>query len=98
MAWDEWEQLKADAGSRSSSQMQLNEVPSDRSGGQQGDLKADQDDLAAVGDSAFKLFTELPATAVTPGPAVRPPPRTSRRRSSSSGAPWTRSRSAGRSR
>ncbi|MEU3918001.1 hypothetical protein [Streptomyces sp. NPDC029004] len=60
MAWDEWERLKADAGSRSSSRMQLNQVPSEGGGGgQQGDLKADQQDLAAVGDSAFKLFTDL---------------------------------------
>ncbi|MFF3399244.1 hypothetical protein ACFYW6_12065 [Streptomyces sp. NPDC002659] len=60
MAWDEWERLKADAGSRSSSRMQLNKVPSEGGGGgQQGDLKADQQDLAAVGDSAFKLFTDL---------------------------------------
>ncbi|MCT4356449.1 hypothetical protein M5362_25295 [Streptomyces sp. Je 1-79] len=63
MPWDEWEQLKADAGSQSSARMQLNEVPSDRTGGsgagEAGDLKADQQDLAAVGDSAFKLFNDL---------------------------------------
>lgn len=60
MVWDEWEQLKADASSRSSSRMQLNGVPGGTgSGGQQGDLKVDQQDLAAVGDSAFKLFTDL---------------------------------------
>ncbi|MFB6873984.1 hypothetical protein [Streptomyces sp. NPDC056323] len=60
MAWDEWEQLKADASSRSSSRMQLNGVPGNEGGGgQQGDLKVDQQDLAAVGDSAFKLFTDL---------------------------------------
>ncbi|MER6101915.1 hypothetical protein ABT115_06110 [Streptomyces sp. NPDC001832] len=60
MVWDEWERLKADASSRNSSRMQLNEAPSGRGGGrQQGDLKVDQQDLAAVGDSAFKLFTDL---------------------------------------
>ncbi|MFD9215707.1 MULTISPECIES: hypothetical protein [unclassified Streptomyces] len=61
MAWDEWERLKADAGNRSSSHMQLNQVPNEKGtgGGQQGDLRVDQQDLAAVGDSAFKLFTDL---------------------------------------
>ncbi|MET9667031.1 hypothetical protein ABZY19_16835 [Streptomyces sp. NPDC006475] len=60
MAWDEWERLKADADSGGSSRMQLNGVPSGKGGdGQQGDLKVDQQDLAAVGDSAFKLFTDL---------------------------------------
>jgi hypothetical protein len=60
MAWDEWERLKADASSRSSSRMQLNGVPDNGGGGgQQGDLRVDQQDLAAVGDSAFKLFTDL---------------------------------------
>ncbi|MFF8832892.1 hypothetical protein [Streptomyces sp. NPDC015131] len=59
MAWDEWERLKADAGNRSSARMQLNEAPGGKGGGQQGDLQADQQDLAAVGDSAFKLFEDL---------------------------------------
>ncbi|MEI5011424.1 hypothetical protein RB196_32895 [Streptomyces sp. PmtA] len=51
MAWDEWERLKADAGNRSSSHMQLNQVPNEKGtgGGQQGDLRVDQQDLAAVG-------------------------------------------------
>jgi hypothetical protein len=59
VAWDEWERLKADAGNRSSSHMQLNQAPSEGGGGQQGDLSVNQQDLAAVGDSAFKLFTDL---------------------------------------
>ncbi|MFF6907322.1 hypothetical protein ACFY9Q_15405 [Streptomyces sp. NPDC012389] len=54
MAWDEWEQLKSQAA------MQLNRVP-DEGGGTApgGDLKVSQKDLAAVGDSAFKLFERL---------------------------------------
>jgi hypothetical protein len=64
MAWDEWERLKIDAEGRQSTQMRLNQLPADGSGGsgsggQQGDLKANQQDLAAVGDSAFKLFEDL---------------------------------------
>ncbi|MEU7280687.1 hypothetical protein AB0A69_18145 [Streptomyces sp. NPDC045431] len=59
MAWDEWEQLKADANGRSSSRMQLNEAPSGKGGAGQGDLTVSQKDLAAVGDSAFKLFEDL---------------------------------------
>ncbi|MEN8651242.1 hypothetical protein ABCR94_11500 [Streptomyces sp. 21So2-11] len=63
MAWDEWEKLKADAAERQSSQMQLNQVaPEPSSGGgagQQGDLRVNQQDLAAVGNSAFALFEDL---------------------------------------
>ncbi|QEV20599.1 hypothetical protein [Streptomyces alboniger] len=32
MAWDEWEQLKADAAERQSTQMQLNQSPADQGG------------------------------------------------------------------
>ncbi|MDI3407652.1 hypothetical protein [Streptomyces cavernicola] len=58
MAWDEWEQLKSDAAEKRSTQMQLNQGhPS--TGVQQGDLKANQKELASVGDSAFRLFETL---------------------------------------
>lgn len=58
MAWDEWEQLKAEAAGQQAGQMQLNSgQPS--AGGQPGVLKANQQDLAAVGDSAFRLFEGL---------------------------------------
>ncbi|MES9511593.1 hypothetical protein ABWJ92_35215 [Streptomyces sp. NPDC000609] len=59
MAWSEWEQLKADAANRNNTQMQLNKAGPAGSGREQGDLKVDQQDLAAVGDSAFKLFEDL---------------------------------------
>ncbi|MFJ2111011.1 MULTISPECIES: hypothetical protein [unclassified Streptomyces] len=62
MAWDEWEQLKARAADRQSTQMRLNQLPAEGGGGGgggQGDLKASQTDLAAVGSSAFKLFEGL---------------------------------------
>lgn len=60
MAWDEWEQLKNAAGERSA-QMRLNQLPAEPGGGGEkgGDLKVSQKDLAAVGDSAFKLFEDL---------------------------------------
>ncbi|MER6189123.1 hypothetical protein [Streptomyces cyaneofuscatus] len=54
MARDEWEQLKSQAA------MQLNQVPDEGGGAASGgDLKVSQKDLAAVGDSAFKLFERL---------------------------------------
>ncbi|KIF78806.1 hypothetical protein QR77_14060 [Streptomyces sp. 150FB] len=63
MTWDHWEQLKADAAQKHLDHMQLNHLPPDGTGGgdggQQGDLTANQQDLAAVGDSAFKLFESL---------------------------------------
>ncbi|MEV6749716.1 MULTISPECIES: hypothetical protein [unclassified Streptomyces] len=61
MTWDEWEQLKTAAAEKKSAAMQLNRVP-DESGGSPapgGDLKVNQQDLAAVGDAAFKLFDNL---------------------------------------
>lgn len=87
MAWDEWERLKADAGSRSSSHMQLNQVPNETGagGGQQGDLKVDQQTWPRSATARSNCSRTSAATAVTPGPAARTPPRTSRRRSSSSG-------------
>ncbi|MFI1827948.1 hypothetical protein ACH41E_16070 [Streptomyces sp. NPDC020412] len=59
MSWDEWQQLKGEAARRSSAAMQLNQAPATGGAGGQGDLKVDQQDLAAVGDSAFKLFEKL---------------------------------------
>ncbi|MFJ4706378.1 hypothetical protein ACIP6I_16220 [Streptomyces anulatus] len=58
MAWDEWEQLKADAGDQRSQRLQLNQVPPEPGGGggsRQGDLAVNQTDLAAIGDAAFEL-------------------------------------------
>ncbi|MDQ1049010.1 hypothetical protein [Streptomyces sp. V4I2] len=59
MAWDEWEQLKSDAAQRSSTQMQLNQLPADRGGSGDGDLVVNQDDLGAVGHEAFILYEDL---------------------------------------
>ncbi|MFJ9034179.1 hypothetical protein ACIRQP_38120 [Streptomyces sp. NPDC102274] len=62
MAWDEWEQLKEDAAEKHSTRVRLNQLPAEGGGGsagQQGDLKTNQQDLAAVGNSAFKLFEDL---------------------------------------
>lgn len=58
MAWDEWEQLKADAATRQPTRTQLNHLPPEPSGGggnPQGDLAVNQTDLAAIGDAAFEL-------------------------------------------
>ncbi|MCQ0001432.1 hypothetical protein [Streptomyces sudanensis] len=61
MAWDEWERLKREAADRQPTAMRLNQVAPDGGGSPspQGDLKVNQQGLAAVGDSAFKLFDRL---------------------------------------
>lgn len=63
MAWDEWDQLKASAADKGSAQMQLNGIPEEdrpNSGNPAGgDLRVDQQDLAAIGDEAFKLYNRL---------------------------------------
>lgn len=67
MAWDEWEQLKAEAAQRHATGMQIDHLPpdggsSDGGGNSKtsfGDLKVGQDDLAAIGDRAFQLFDKL---------------------------------------
>ncbi|MFH8726873.1 hypothetical protein [Streptomyces termitum] len=63
MGWDEWEQLKSLAAEKDPTRMQLNRLPDEReergSAAADGDLTVDQQDLAAVGKSAFKLFEGL---------------------------------------
>ncbi|MFH8776227.1 hypothetical protein [Streptomyces sp. NPDC017958] len=62
MAWDEWEQLKADAQKRSAARMQLNHVADPGGGGgatDHGDLTVCEKDLKAVGDAAFSLYTDF---------------------------------------
>ncbi|WP_255955937.1 hypothetical protein [Streptomyces odontomachi] len=59
MAWDEWEQLKQQAAEKHSARMELNQAPAADGTTHNGDLKASQKDLAAVGDSAYRLYTRL---------------------------------------
>lgn len=68
MAWDEWEQLKADALTRppgGETHMRLNQLPADPGGGsvavpsQTGDLKVSQHDLAKIGSHAHTLYNQL---------------------------------------
>ncbi|MFE6103322.1 hypothetical protein [Streptomyces laurentii] len=63
MAWDEWEQLKTSAAEKGSTQMRLNGLPPEdrpNAGSPTGGfLKVDQQDLAAIGDEAFKLYNRL---------------------------------------
>ncbi|MBN0047891.1 hypothetical protein JS756_28025 [Streptomyces actuosus] len=60
MAWDEWEQLKAQAAERQSTHMRLNQLPADGGGGGGGgDLVVHQDDLGAVGHDAHLLFEDV---------------------------------------
>lgn len=60
MAWDEWEQLKAQAAERHSTHMRLNQLPAEGGGGGGGgDLVVRQDDLGAVGHDAYLLYDDL---------------------------------------
>lgn len=67
MAWDEWEQLKADALQRqqSSPRMQLNQADggggfgSPGRPGSYGDLKVSNDGLTKIGKAAFELYNQL---------------------------------------
>ncbi|MCD7440422.1 hypothetical protein K4B79_19620 [Streptomyces lincolnensis] len=60
MAWEEWDELKASAAERHSTQMQLNQLPADQGGNAtQGDLTADHADLEAVGKAAHDLFDDF---------------------------------------
>ncbi|GAA1434809.1 hypothetical protein GCM10009601_59960 [Streptomyces thermospinosisporus] len=59
MAWDEWEQLKAQAADRPPAHMQLNQAPAQGGSGGKPDLVARQDDLGAVGHDAFVLHGDL---------------------------------------
>lgn len=66
MAWDEWEQLKAQANERQSTHMRLNQLAPDGGGGGGGgggDLVVRQDDLGAVGHEAHILYEDLHAGA-----------------------------------
>ncbi|MCD7443991.1 hypothetical protein K4B79_38005 [Streptomyces lincolnensis] len=64
MAWDEWEQLKAEAADRQSTHMQLNQLdPGDGGGYTQpssyGDLKVENASLTKIGKSAHDLYNQL---------------------------------------
>lgn len=60
MAGDEWEQLKTEAADRHSTAMRLNRVPDEGdAAAPQGALEVDQQELAAVGDAAYRLFGDL---------------------------------------
>jgi hypothetical protein len=64
MAWDEWEQLKAQAAGRGQTRMRLNHVPPDGAGGRgSGDLVVYQDDLGAVGHEANMLYDHVKGQA-----------------------------------
>ncbi|MFF7241667.1 hypothetical protein [Streptomyces collinus] len=65
MAWDEWEQLKAQAASGKSAHMQINHVdggggtyPS-AAPGKTGDLKVGHKDLEKIGGAAHHLYDQL---------------------------------------
>jgi hypothetical protein len=60
MAWDEWEQLKADAAARRSVGMQLNHVDGEPPmPSETGDLKVKNDDLSNIGTKAHTLYNQL---------------------------------------
>ncbi|GAB2931123.1 MULTISPECIES: hypothetical protein [unclassified Streptomyces] len=58
MAWDEWEQIKADAAANGPTTMQLNQAPSEGGppgGGTAGDLKSDRKTWVRVGEGVTDL-------------------------------------------
>ncbi|MFE4692075.1 hypothetical protein ACFRH6_18725 [Streptomyces sp. NPDC056749] len=62
MAWDEWEQLKAEAAERNSAQMQLNQIPADGGagggagqGGNGDELKVNHESLNGNSNSLIEL-------------------------------------------
>ncbi|WP_405717074.1 hypothetical protein [Streptomyces sp. NBC_00046] len=56
MAWDEWDQLKAEvAAERSAAQMQLNQAAASGGGGSQKDLVVHNDQLGKLGNLAYAL-------------------------------------------
>ncbi|MFB8121734.1 hypothetical protein ACFVG1_03125 [Streptomyces bacillaris] len=60
MAWDEWEQLKADAAAGGSAQMQLNQAPSEDgtwADSASGDMKSDKKAWVKAGESVTGLKT-----------------------------------------
>ncbi|MZD03532.1 hypothetical protein GTW43_00315 [Streptomyces sp. SID5785] len=60
MAWDEWQQLKADAAGRQSTRMQLNHVDGEPPmPSQTGDLKVKNGDLSKIGSHAHTLYNQL---------------------------------------
>lgn len=65
MAWDEWEQLKADAAGRQSTHMQLNQLDGGDGGGapalpgSTGDLRVENADLTKIGGHAHTLYNQL---------------------------------------
>jgi hypothetical protein len=61
MAWEEWEQLKAQSAERQSPHMRLNQLAPEGGGGggTTGDLVVRQDDLGAVGHEANILYDGL---------------------------------------
>lgn len=58
MAWDEWDNAKADVAAQRQASMRLNQLPGGP-GGAQADLVVNQDDLGAVGHEAFVLHGQL---------------------------------------
>ncbi|KQX79750.1 hypothetical protein [Streptomyces sp. Root1310] len=66
MAWEEWEQLKAEAAPGDAPHMRLNQLDPGSGPvrpapdpGQYGELRANQGDLAKIGTHAFKLYNDL---------------------------------------
>ncbi|MGW2080416.1 hypothetical protein ACWCOW_26330 [Streptomyces sp. NPDC001939] len=58
MAWDEWEQLKAQSADRQSAKMQLNQLPAEGGGGggsSDADLVVHDDQLGKLGNMAYDL-------------------------------------------
>ncbi|MCF6523391.1 hypothetical protein [Streptomyces sp. JJ36] len=58
MAWEEWEQIKAEAAAKQSTHMQLNQAPAEGGGGG-ADLAVHDDQLGKLGNMAYDLRERL---------------------------------------
>lgn len=59
MAWDEWEQLKASAAERHTTQTQINQLPADRGGGGAADLISNRSAWTKAGTDIGSLREDI---------------------------------------
>ncbi|MGV9290468.1 hypothetical protein [Streptomyces sp. NPDC003719] len=59
MAWDEWEQLKADTAGGRQTHLRLNHLPAESGGGGDANLVVHDDELGKLGNMAYDLRERL---------------------------------------
>ncbi|MFD5965916.1 hypothetical protein ACFWGR_06770 [Streptomyces sp. NPDC060311] len=64
MAWEEWEQIKAEAAQQQPTRMQLNQLPGNVGGDTSpGDLVVHDDELGKLGNMAYDLLSQVSTDA-----------------------------------